>query len=149
MAGVFPVIPSAFSSRGHVLPLLICSFSFQGRKKRKGKKPNVQEGFAGQWLLLPIFWLELQFREQVQAAGRLMSSQSRSDRERKTLLKQKEGETGNAVSFIIRGKISNFGPRLSPALEQTSHVFCWWLRHITVLAGCPCWLTEGGLAVAE
>lgn len=65
------------------------------------------------------------------------------------LLKQKEGETGNAVSFIIRGKISNFGPRLSPALEQTSHVFCWWLRHITVLAGCPCWLTEGGLAVAE
>lgn len=88
-------------------------------------------------------------RERVQAAGRLVSSQSRSDRERKTLLKQKEGEIGKAVSFIIRGKISNFEPRLSPALEQIPHVFCWWLRHVTVLAGCPCWLTEGGLAAAK
>lgn len=73
-----------------------------------------------------------------------MSCQSRSGRERKTLLKQKEGGIYNMVFFIIRGKIPNFEPRLSPALEQMLHGFCWWLGHLIVLAGCPCWLTEHG-----
>jgi len=63
-------------------------------------------------------------REQVQAAGPLMSCQSRSGRGRNTLLKQKEGGTCNVLSFIIRGKITDFEPRLSPALEQIPHVAC-------------------------
>lgn len=68
---------------------------------------------------------EAAVREQVQAAGPLMSCQSRSDRERKMLLKQKEGRICILVYFIIRGKISSSEPRLSPALEQIPHVFCW------------------------
>lgn len=48
---------------------------------------------------------------------------------------------------IICGEISNF--KLSPALEQVPHVFCYWLGYFTVLAGCPFCLREHRLAVAK
>lgn len=112
-------------------------FIFYSEKTWKVRnKPNTMKILQAQQL--PGFWFMLQ----VQAAGHIVSCHSRSNSERKTLLEQKEGEIGTMVSFTVRGKISISKPRLSPALEQIPHVFCWCLTPC-VLAGCPCWLTEG------
>lgn len=104
MVMLFSVIPIPCLSLALVLSLPV--FSFQGSEGVKGKKYTKPLRkfcwLSSCWGLGPSCAL----REQVQEAGHLVSCHSRSDRERKMLLKEEEGEICNLVSFVVKGKIN-------------------------------------------